>query len=476
MKSRIVLGICVSLLFSGMLLADSRFTGAVNELWSLADNWSAGLPDVADKAQFTADQLCILDYDAGIINNLAMEGGGATHLRLVDGAQLIVRQWSIIGYAGNPDTPHLLEVWGGVLTGGIVGESNGRIFISRSGYAKLDIDYSGVVIQENQPFQVGQGADGNGIVAIRGGSLNLGNNNLIFRAGANSQASMDFSGGVMTQDYTDARLANINDHKTDGTITAYGGVGEVLVDTVDGVLIVKGLHSLNPVPEDGADIVGGGTTTLAWTVDAGTAVDVWFATKPDYSDAQKIVDKQAVTTVAVQVENKQRYFWAVDTYAAGSDDPTFGPSFDFYADNLAPIVKAADDVPTWLENGSVEVGISATVDDVDSTTTLWTVITEPNEGTAVIADATQLDTTVTCTEVGTYVLQIEATDGEKTGSDTMTINVYADHCLAAQSLPEYEVIPGDINGDCIVDDLDLAIMNENWLKCNGLDCPDPNAM
>jgi len=116
--------------------------------------------------------------------------------------------------------------------------------------------------------------------------------------------------------------------------------------------------------------------------------------------------------------------------------------------------------------------ISATVDDSDPTTTLWTVVSEPNEGTAVIADSAQLDTTVTLTETGTYVLQIEASDGEYSGSDTVTINVFADSCLAAQSLPGYVAIPGDLNGDCVVTQEDIDLLLEQWLNCNGLDCPD----
>ena len=136
------------------------------------------------------------------------------------------------------------------------------------------------------------------------------------------------------------------------------------------------------------------------------------------------------------------------------------------------VVKAADEVTTWMTNGSVDTPISATVDDIDPTTTLWTVVTEPNEGTAIIADPAQLDTTVSLTETGTYVLQIEANDGEYPGSDTMTINVFADSCLAAQSLPEYVAIPGDINLDCVVDQKDLDLLLEQWLNCNGLDCPD----
>jgi hypothetical protein len=73
--------------------------------------------------------------------------------------------------------------------------------------------------------------------------------------------------------------------------------------------------------------------------------------------------------------------------------------------------------------------------------------------------------------LGEYVLQLEASDGEYTGSDTVTINVYNDGCEAAQSLPDYVGYPGDLNGDCIVDDLDLAILQEDWLKDSSLTEP-----
>ena len=103
MRSQIVLGICITLLVTVSLSADTKFSGAVNDSWSNADNWSNGLPDPDDKIQFDGDTLCILDYDAGVIKNTAMEGDNTTHLRLVDGALLSVSNWSIIGYGGTPE-------------------------------------------------------------------------------------------------------------------------------------------------------------------------------------------------------------------------------------------------------------------------------------------------------------------------------------------------------------------------------------
>ncbi|MHC4389257.1 MAG: hypothetical protein ACYSX1_11720 [Planctomycetota bacterium] len=486
MRSQIVLGICISLLLAGSLHAATRtFTGAVDQLWSNADNWDA-IPGVDDKVRVRSELPCILDYDAGVISQYVGEGGTIGHLRLVDGAKLSVRTWSIIGYnGGEPDARHTIEVLGGVYNAGHPDwpGNNGRLFVGRQGYARLIIDYTGVVNILHQPFQVGQNNGGDGIVEIRGGTLNLTDNGLTFRAGVNSTASMDFSGGVMTQAYSDDRLAYINDHIADGTITAYGsitasyGTGTVLVETVGDTLIVKGLHPFNPVPEDGGDTVPG-TVTLEWTVDAGTLVDVFFGTKADLSDFTKVVDKQAVTSKVVTTVAKQRYFWAVDTYVPGEAVAELGIVFDFTADNQPPVVKTGDDVTTWLDNGSVGVALAGTVTDVDPTTTVWTVVSQPddpNSPDAVIADPAALSTSITLSALGEYVLQLEADDAEYQGVDTLTINVFSDHCEAAKSLQGWEPLPGDINLDCIVDQVDMDLLTEQWLSCNGLDCPDPNA-
>ena len=96
---------------------------------------------------------------------------------------------------------------------------------------------------------------------------------------------------------------------------------------------------------------------------------------------------------------------------------------------------------------------------------------DPNNPDAMITDQSAEDTSITLSALGEYVLQLEAFDGEYTGSDTVMINVYNDGCEAAQSLPDYVPFPGDLNGDCRVDDLDLAILEEDWLEDNSLTEP-----
>lgn len=169
MRSRIMLGVCIGLLLTGMAsAAQDRFSGAVSQLWSDPGNWTLGVvPGVNDKAQVVDGGFCILDYDAGTITNVAIEGGGAGRLRLVDGAKLAVRDWSIIGYAGAPEEPHLLEVLGGVYN------ANARMFIGFQGRAMLVIDYAGVVNLNAQELGIGEEAGGDGTVEIRGGALNL---------------------------------------------------------------------------------------------------------------------------------------------------------------------------------------------------------------------------------------------------------------------------------------------------------------
>jgi len=478
MRSKIVLGICISLLVAGSLHAATRtFTGVVDQLWSNPGNWDA-IPGPDDKARVRSEKPCIIDYDAGVINQYVGEGGTVGHLILVDGAQLSVRTWNIIGYNGGElDARHTIEVLGGVLNGGHPDYSHqGRTNIGRQGYGHLIIDYDGRVNMLYQDMNVGYDNGGDGIVEIRGGVLNLGPQTINLATHANGKAKLDFSGGVMTQAYSDDRLASINDHIADGTITAYGkitasyGAGTVLVETIDDMLVVKGLHPFNPVPEDNGKI-DPGSTTLEWTVDASTPVDVWFGTKADLSDFTKIVEKQTVTSTTVTTVAKQRYFWAVDTYPPDATQPEIGIVFDFYVDNQPPVVDVGDDVVTWLIDGVMTKNLDVTVIDQDACTLQWTVVSEPNDPNnpdAIIAEPTVEDTTITLAALGEYVLQLEAFDGEYTGSDTVTINVYRDGCEAAKSLPDYVPLVGDLNGDCRVDEADMALLEENWLQDNSL--------
>jgi len=294
------------------------------------------------------------------------------------------------------------------------------------------------------------------------------------RVQAGGVGTMDVGGGTLI--INGDAVSGVQGFIDNGWITAYEGNGTLNLDydiRNAGQTTLTALHNFNPYPADGGG-VGPGAVELSWTVDEGTPVDVWFGTNPGLVAAELIVAKESVTSVVLQAQPKTQYYWAVDTYIGDPNDPIYGSVFSFIADNLPPKVDAGPSAVTWLVDGVMTKNLDATVTDDDAYTVQWTVVSEPNDPNspdAVIADPAAEDTSITLSALGEYVLQLDASDGEYAGTDIVTINVYNDGCEAAQSLPDYVPSPGDLNGDCIVDELDLAILEADWLKDTSLTEP-----
>jgi hypothetical protein len=285
-------------------------------------------------------------------------------------------------------------------------------------------------------------------------------------------------------------VSRVQGYIDNGWITAYQeyGGGDLQLDyniTNRDKTTLKAVHKLNPNPLDGGTAAIG-EVELSWTLPdpcvpgLQVLVNVYFTDDKEalYSVADlpaiQVVSMENVTSIVVQTQPKTRYYWAVDTYLGGDDpnnNPVWGPTFSF----LALQVDAGPNLLTWLgDDGTRTKDLDATVTDEDAYTVQWTVISEPydpNSPDAVIADPSAEDTSITLSAVGEYVLQLEVFGSEGTSSDTVTINVYNDGCQAAKSLPDYVPFPGDLNGDCKVDDLDLAILEADWLKDNSLTEP-----
>ncbi|MHC4495682.1 MAG: hypothetical protein ACYSYM_07655, partial [Planctomycetota bacterium] len=314
-----------------------------------------------------------------------------------------------------------------------------------------------------------------GTVNLLGGTIYASELRLTSESG-----SMDITTGALVLDGND--IGKVQTLIDDGRITAYKGQGRLNLDynvTNEGKTTLSATALLDPIPADGATIAPG-EVVLSWTMldrvlpDEPVTVDVYFTDDLDlllyFTDpaAIQLVSKQDITSVVVQTQPKKRYYWAVDTYLISDAFPVIGPIFSFEVDNLPPRVEAGADIATWLQDGSRTGNLDATVIDEEATSVQWSVVSEPNEGTAVIETGNSEDASVTLSAVGEYVLELLASDGEYSGSDTVTINVYNDSCQAAQSLPDYVPLLGDLNGDCKVDDADMALLNENWLKDNSL--------
>jgi hypothetical protein len=479
MRTQVILCGAIVFCLAGVLEAQNTVWSPApgKKLWSDAGNWTNGLPTSSLKPVFNAPGECIVDFEGAEAWQVD-DGGGP--LRIVDGGTLTVLDWFILGYGADDvgDNAGHLEV----LNGGVL-NCMARLYIGYRGEGYLSIYEDGTVNVHDQLLGVGQQPGGNGVVELEGGSLNLleGTNAQGLNFLPTAQSSVNLSGGALTLRGTTENLDYVNQAIADGIVKAYDGIGEVVVDPNDqpGRLVVRGIHPLRPAPNDDG-IASAGQMELSWvlpdpcTPGQPVAVDVYFTDDlqalEQFLDpaAIQVVNKQSVTSVLAQAQPKRRYYWAVDSYVGSPSDPVFGPIFSFVADNLPPKVDAGADIVTWLQDGPRTGNLGATITDDDAYTVQWTVVSEPNAGDAAIQTANAEDTSITLAAVGEYVLQMEASDGEYAGSDTVTINVYNDSCQAARSLPDYEPLVGDLNGDCRVDDADMALLQENWLKDNSL--------
>jgi hypothetical protein len=452
---------------------ETHWTDAgLDQLFGTPENWNTGAaPTAADHMFVDApdETHCIVPEGVeGQCDTLRV--GNSTNTTNLDiaGGTFTVKGGCYIG-VDNPGGHGILNV-----SGGLFKSPDMNLGLKATG----TLNMTGGIVELGWDLKIPSNS-GTGRANLNGGILKALNLSLTSDLG-----SVDMTTGTMILDGND--IPTLQGYIDDGRLTAYDGFGGTFkMDydiTNEGKTTVTATSLLNPLPADG-NTISPGEVMLSWTLpdpcvpDQAVAVDVYFTDNLEliktFSDpaAIQIIAEQNVTSAAVQTQPKTWYYWAVDTYVGDPNDPVWGPIFSFYVDNRPPQVDAADDLVTWLIDGTMTKTLSVTVIDAEATTVQWTVISEPddpNSPDAVIADPTATDTSITLSVLGEYVLQCEAFDGEYTGADTVTINVYNNGCEAAQSLPDYEPLVGDLNGDCRVDELDEALMIENWLKDNSL--------
>jgi hypothetical protein len=398
----------------GHVSADVQFTDSTGDhLWSTPENWATGaLPTLNDGYVriFVLPGPTILAGESYVVNGIHLGNTGevAGALTLQGGT---------------------LEVLGALNCGfkgpGTINMSDGTLTVP--GTLKIARDNGSV-----------------GHINLDSGTISA--NGFLMREKEGSVGTMDVGGGMLTTNGDDTAL--IQGYIDDGWITFYNGDGTPNLDynvANPGLTTLTAVHKLNPSPANRA-IVSPGEVELSWTLPDPVVpgepvpVDVYFTDDYDalaqFTDptAIQVVNKQNVTSVVVQTQTKTRYFWAVDTYIGSDNDPILGPIFSFLADNAPPSVNAGPDISTFLQDGTRTGPVSGTVTDdgaIQPYTVMWSVVEQPSDAdptlqSAVIADPASEQTMVTVFTEGTYVLQLEADDGEYTGSDTMTINVHPD--------------------------------------------------
>jgi len=457
-------------LFNSALAQIMWDDGGADHLWSTAANWHTDtVPTSVDAASIDqpADTHC--EIEEGIIAECETlrvgNAGGPTNLDISGGS--LSAAGAYIG-VDNPGGHGILNMSGGLF-------STGSLQLGWRGIGTLNMTGGTIELRDNL---VVPGLTGTGTVHLRGGTIKASELRLTSASGL-----IDVGAGTLILEGDDTE--KIQTYIDDGWITAYRGQGTLHLDydvTNEGQTTLTATALLDPHPADGSTVTPG-ELELSWTLPdpcvpgEPVLVDVYltddYELLEQFTDpaAIQIISAQNVDSVVVQTQAKTRYYWAVDVYVGSDKDPILGPIFSFLADNLPPQVDAGADVVTWLEADSRIGDLDATVTDdgaIIPYSLQWKVISEPNEAMVVIETPTAEDTSITLAALGEYVLQLAAFDGEYIGTDTVTINVYKDRCQAAQSLPDYVPLVGDLNGDCRVDDLDMALLQENWLQDSSL--------
>jgi len=464
-----------------------------NHLWSSPANWNPeGLPTMIGDSNnrtriesgsgggdYPTLDSTIFDVDpnGAFADRLYVgheQGDGSTaKLWVTDGAKLTIGDDLNIAY---DDDSHGICYVSGPDT---VIEIMDDIKVGRRGDGKLMMN--GGTINVSGTIEIPSGTDTQslniGHLQLNAGTINC--DAVTMKPNPYSTGTVDVRGGTLI--INGDAVSTIQGFIDDGWITAYDGFGALQLDydvTNLGKTTLTALHLLNPDPVDGST-VSSALSQLQWTLpepnlpEGVVTCDVYFGTDPNVDANPKIVNRQAVESVLVTLASLKTYYWAVDPFddSISTTEPIYlGPIFTFNTFNAAPVVEAGEDVDTWLAEGPRIVQLEGVVSDEGGpgpATLLWTVVAEPNElSPAQISDPVTANSTVTTTVPGTYILQLEAGDGEFTAADTVQIIVYADACEHASNQEGFEWILGDINHDCIVDELDEAIMLEHWLEWN----------
>jgi len=398
----------------GNVSADVIFNDSTGDhLWSTPENWATGaLPTLND---------------------------GYVRIFVVPGATIMANESFVVEgiHLGNTgEVAGALTLQGGTL------EVLGALNCGFKGPGTVNIIDGTLTVPGTLKIARDPGAVGH--INLNGGTITA--NNFLMREKDGAVGTMDVRGGMLTIDGNETSL--VQGYIDNGWITAYDGNGTLHLYhnvTNPGLTTLTAVHKLNPNPANRATVTPG-EVELGWTLPdpcvpgQPVSVDVYFTDDYDalwnFTDPEaiKVVSKQNAASVVVQTQTKTRYFWAVDTYIGSDNDPIIGPIFSFVADNAPPKVNAGPDISTFLQDGTRTGPLSPIVTDdgvILAYTVMWSVVEQPSDADsalpgAVIADPTAEQTTVTVSAEGTYVLQLEANDGEYTSSDTITINVYPD--------------------------------------------------
>ncbi|MCE5186587.1 MAG: hypothetical protein LLF76_10725 [Planctomycetaceae bacterium] len=248
-----------------------------------------------------------------------------------------------------------------------------------------------------------------------------------------------------------------------------------------------------PHPRDGEVGVQLINPVLRWTnaepnnpADTVTS-DVFLGTSP--AALAQIANDITAESVAVSLLPNTQYYWRVDCMDPhGDPNAPYGPRttagdvWTFTTTNdIAPVVNAGIDKYLWIDMADGDgdpAKVTFTLDGVvtddgkSPVTRLWALTySEQDPATAInIVNPASAVTSVNINGTGLYTFTLSADDAFSHAEDAVTVIVYGSACAAAQGDPSdiparYPGGHGDINGDCLTNLTDLAIMAGSWIDC-----------
>lgn len=206
-------------------------------LWTEAENWTGGVvPDgdfkvvlnVVDAAE------CVLDDTVSIAKLVAGDGGPGS-LRIAEGGNLTTTAgWSAVGWTG---VATLTVDTGGVVT---FGE---HLWVGWTDVSSGTVILNGGTINVTAMYGTAfEGGGGTGAMMVKSGTLNL--------TGLHPDQSLP-DGGMIDIEQGVINLpgdltGTVNNYVAAGKITGFGGLGEVLVNLVDGNTVITAFDPTAP--------------------------------------------------------------------------------------------------------------------------------------------------------------------------------------------------------------------------------------
>ncbi|MBL7215285.1 MAG: hypothetical protein ISS71_06370 [Phycisphaerae bacterium] len=512
MSKKLMCFVVVLCLAGAVFAAPMRYTdGGPDHNWNTSTNWNQWPNITTETTDHNSNgTLCqIVDPSLDWLTKAVMTGmyGAQNSVIQYTGSINTNNGWFNIGRGNNNGGDGLWQIYDGqIVTGSmqVPNQFNDAALLCKSRLLVAGglVDINSNLTIGNGTFGAGSSGGGDGQVDVRSGKI--------------------ISGGddtVLYQGYID-----------NGWLIAYGGApgAAIVMDydvTTPGHTTIVASSGLSESPANGADGLDTSTSALTWTTPAdpnfvGLKKYVYFGEVDDLNwsdlndpnvEAGFLADRDnwiadaglplvesddADNSTTVTLEADKDYYWQIDYgYSVDDANVVYSYLFTFDTQNTAPEVDAGNNLYSFLVSGSRTITLDGSFIRDDNNpapaTPIWTVISalepyedvapgdplaaiDPNDYGFVGDDNNQLDSQFEVLTAGTYILELDADDGEFTAQfpQQVTLFIRDTACKATQIYPGYgnewepgiyNPMPGDANEDCVVDLSDVAELSSDWL-------------